>query len=77
MVKAVMQQLITYGAVKRGQLGVSMYAVTPEMAHSLGLTVSTGALVSQVLPGSAADRAGVRTGDVVTSVNSQPSEIQH
>ncbi|HXO63333.1 MAG TPA: Do family serine endopeptidase [Steroidobacteraceae bacterium] len=72
MAHRVMDQLVRYGSVERGQLGVSMYAVTPEMAHSLGLTGSTGALVSQVLPGSAADRAGVRTGDVVTSVNSQP-----
>jgi Do/DeqQ family serine protease len=72
MAHRVMDQLVRYGSVERGQLGVSMYAVTPEMAHSLGLTGSTGALVSQVLPGSAAERAGVRTGDVVTSVNSQP-----
>src|SRR5580658_4282373 len=55
MAHRVMDQLVRYGSVERGQLGVSMYAVTPEMAHSLGLTGSTGALVSQVLPGSAAD----------------------
>jgi Do/DeqQ family serine protease len=71
MAHSVMEQLIRYGSVERGQLGVSMYAVTPEIAHSLGLASPVGALVSQVLPGSAADKAGVRSGDVITAVNGQ------
>jgi Do/DeqQ family serine protease len=72
MAHSVMEQLIKYGSVKRGQLGVSMYTVTPDIAHSLGLPNAVGALVSQVVEGSPADRAGVRTGDVITSVNGQP-----
>ena len=72
MAHNVMEQLIRYGSIERGQLGVSMYTVTPEIAHSLGLAGPVGALVSQVLPGSAADKAGVRTGDVITAVNDQP-----
>jgi serine protease Do/serine protease DegQ len=72
MARSVMEQLIRYGTVKRGQLGVSMYTVTPDIAHSLGLPSVVGALVSQVVEGSPADRAGIRTGDVITSVNSQP-----
>ena len=72
MARSVMEQLIRYGAVKRGQLGVSMYTVTPDIAHSLGLTSASGALVSQVVEGSPADRAGIRTGDVITAVNGQP-----
>ncbi len=72
MARTVTDQLIKYGAVKRGQLGVSMYTVTPDIAHSLGLTSAVGALVSQVVEGSAADKAGLRVGDVITSVNSQP-----
>jgi Do/DeqQ family serine protease len=72
MARSVMEQLIRYGSVKRGQLGVSMYTVTPDIAHSLGLPSVVGALVSQVVEGSPADRAGIRTGDVITSVNSQP-----
>jgi serine protease Do/serine protease DegQ len=72
MAHSVMEQLIRYGSVKRGQLGVSMYTVTPEIAHSLGLPSALGALVSQVVEGSPADQAGIRTGDVITSVNGQP-----
>jgi Do/DeqQ family serine protease len=72
MAHSVMEQLIKYGTVKRGQLGVSMYTVTPDIAHSLGLPSAVGALVSQVVEGSPAERVGIRTGDVITSVNGQP-----
>jgi Do/DeqQ family serine protease len=72
MAHSVMEQLIKYGSVKRGQLGVSMYTVTPDIAHSLGLPSALGALVSQVVEGSPAEHAGIRTGDVITSVNGQP-----
>src|ERR1700736_1038024 len=71
MARSVMEQLIKYGSVKRGQLGVSMYTVTADIAHSLGLANAMGALVSQVVEGSPADKAGIRTGDVITSVNGQ------
>jgi serine protease Do/serine protease DegQ len=71
MAHSVMDQLIRYGAVKRGELGVSMYTVTPGIAHSLGLNTVNGALVSQVIEGSAAEAAGIRTGDVITTVNGQ------
>jgi len=46
MAHSVMDQLIKYGSVKRGKLGVSMYTVTPDIAHSLGLANAQGALVS-------------------------------
>jgi Do/DeqQ family serine protease len=72
MAHSVMDQLIKYGSVKRGQLGVSMYTVTPDIAHSLGLPNALGALVSQVADGSPAEKAGIHTGDVITSVNGQP-----
>jgi Do/DeqQ family serine protease len=72
MAHSVMDQLIKYGSVKRGQLGVSMYTVTPDIAHSLGLANAMGALVSQVVDGSPAEKAGIHTGDVITSVNGQP-----
>jgi len=71
MAHSVMDQLIRYGGVKRGELGVSMYTVTPGIAHSLGLRSVNGALVSQVIEGSAAEAAGIRTGDVITTVNGQ------
>jgi serine protease Do/serine protease DegQ len=73
MMKVVMNQLIKYGKVKRGVLGVNIQTLVPEIATSMGLPDSTqGALVSQVVDGSAADKAGVKAGDVVTAVNGRP-----
>jgi Do/DeqQ family serine protease len=72
MAHSVMDQLVKYGSVKRGLLGVSMYTVTPDIAQSLGLANAQGALVSQVVDGSPAEKAGIHTGDVITSINSQP-----
>jgi serine protease Do/serine protease DegQ len=69
MVRGVMDQLIKYGQVKRGILGVNIYNVTPEIAKEFGLAESTGALVAGVAPGSSAERAGIKTGDIITSIN--------
>jgi Do/DeqQ family serine protease len=69
MVKGVMDQLIKFGQVKRGILGVNIYDVTPEIAKEFGLTEATGALVAGVAPGSSAEKAGIKTGDIITSVN--------
>jgi Do/DeqQ family serine protease len=66
--RQVMSQLIEYGAVERGQLGLSVYAVTRQVARSLGLRKAAGGLVSQVIPGSPAEKAGVQAGDVVTAI---------
>jgi len=71
MVKNVSDQLLKFGAVKRGVLGVNIYTLTADIARSLGLANVHGALVSEVVDGSAADKAGVRTGDVITAVNGQ------
>jgi Do/DeqQ family serine protease len=70
MAKGVMDQLIKYGQVKRGVLGVNIYNVTPDIAKEFGLSESSGALVAGVAQGSAAERAGVKTGDIITSINS-------
>jgi len=69
MVKGVMDQLIKYGQVKRGVLGVNIYPVTPEIAKEFGLAESSGALVAGVQPGSSAERAGIKTGDIIVSLN--------
>ncbi|HEV7611854.1 MAG TPA: DegQ family serine endoprotease [Steroidobacteraceae bacterium] len=69
MAKGVMEQLIRYGQVKRGVLGVNIYNVTPDIAKEFGLTESSGALVAGVAQGSAAEHAGVKTGDIITSIN--------
>lgn len=69
MVKGVMDQLIKYGQVKRGVLGVTIVTVTPAIAKEFGLGDSHGALVTAVAPGSAAEHAGIKAGDIITSVN--------
>jgi Do/DeqQ family serine protease len=69
MAKSVMEQLIKYGEVRRGILGVNLSNVRPEIAKRLGLSESSGALVVGVAQGSSAERAGVRTGDIINSVN--------
>ena len=69
MARSVMDQLIKYGSVKRGQLGVTIAPVTPDIAEALGISTAGGALVTQVLKDSAAARAGIRAGDVVTAIN--------
>jgi Do/DeqQ family serine protease len=72
MARHVMDQLKTEGRVHRAQLGVSVQQVTSDLAASLGLPDTRGAIVSSVEPGSAAERAGVKRGDVIVSFNGQP-----
>jgi Do/DeqQ family serine protease len=74
MVKAVMDQLITYGEVKRGIVGIKLRDVTPEVAESLQLVNARGVEISEVAPGSAADRAGIKVDDVAVSMNGVPLE---
>ena len=69
MVKAVMDQLITYGEVKRGIVGIKLRDLTPEAAESLQLVNARGVEISEVASGSAADRAGIKVGDVAVSMN--------
>jgi serine protease Do/serine protease DegQ len=69
MAKGVMDQLIKYGQVKRGVLGVNIYDVTPDVAKEFGLAEASGALVAGVAQGSAAEKAGVKTGDIIVSIN--------
>jgi len=72
MVRGVVDQLGKYGEVKRGVLGVNIYPVSPEIAKEYGLSEVSGALVTAISPGSAAERAGVKTGDIITSLNGTP-----
>jgi serine protease Do len=69
MARNVMDQLIKTGKVRRGQLGIIVQKVTSDMASSLGLSEARGVIVSQVQPGSAAERAGIKQGDVITALN--------
>lgn len=72
MVKNVMAQLIEFGEVRRGILGVNIVTLTPDLVEGVGVPVNThGALVSQVVEGSAAEKAGIKINDVITAVNGQ------
>jgi Do/DeqQ family serine protease len=81
LVKNVMDQLIKYGQVKRGVLGVNLYSVTSDIAKEFGVAESSGALVAGVAQGSAADHAGIKTGDIITSINGvtkkDPGELRY
>jgi len=69
MARNVMNQLIGKGKVQRGMLGIGIQPVTNEIASGLGLKDVRGVLVNSVNPGGPADRAGVKTGDVILKLN--------
>jgi serine protease Do len=72
MARKITEQLAAYGSVKRGQLGVMIQDLTPDLAEAFGLDVSGGAVIANILPSSSADRAGLERGDVIVAVNSAP-----
>jgi serine protease Do len=72
MARTVMEQLVKSGKVRRGQLGVVTSRVTSDMAQSLGMPEAKGVIVNSVRPGSAAERAGIRRGDIITAINDAP-----
>ncbi len=69
MVQLLTRQIIEYGEVRRGRLGVIAQNLTPELAEALGIDTTRGAVISQVIPDSAADDSGMHEGDVVVAVN--------
>ena len=71
MARTVMEQIIKYGKVERGVLGVTIQTLTPELAKGLHINAASGVVVSQVQPGSAAEKAGIKANDLITSVNGQ------
>lgn len=71
MAKSIMDQLVRHGEVRRGQLGVLVQDVTPELAAAMKIDVTHGAIVAQVEPQSAAERAGIEVGDVITKVDGE------
>jgi len=75
-VKAVVAQLRDHGAVTRGWIGVQIQPVTADIADSLGMKSSRGALVAEPQPGSPAEKAGIKAGDVIVSVNGEAVEAR-
>jgi len=72
MAKEVMTQLIEHGEVRRGALGAQAQDLTPELATAFNLKAQKGAVVTQVTTGSPAAKAGLKAGDIITSVNGKP-----
>lgn len=72
MVKDLTDQIIKYGEVRRGVLGVMGGELTTDLAKAFGYDKQNGAFVSQVMPGSAADNAGIKAGDIIVSINDNP-----
>ena len=68
----VMKQLLSYGKVRRGNLGVEVQDITPRIAQALRLKDSNGAVVTRINEGSPADGAGLQTGDVLTAIDGKP-----
>lgn len=71
MAKSLMDQIVEYGSVRRGKLGISAQDLTPEIANALKAGDRQGAVIAQVERGSAADQAGLRPGDIVTAANNR------
>ncbi len=72
MAHTVMDQIVKYGKVERGVLGVTIQNMSPELAKALGIDQRSGVVVTQVTPGSAAEKAGIKAGDVIVSLDGQP-----
>lgn len=68
----VVDQLRATGEVKRGQIGVALGSLTAERARDLGLNLVRGAVVYDAAPGSSAEQAGLRPGDVITRIQNRP-----
>ena len=71
MAKSVMEQLLANGRVRRGMLGVNIQNINPDTAEALNLKDASGVLVSNVRAGSAAEKAGVKRGDIITAINGE------
>jgi Do/DeqQ family serine protease len=67
--RAVMNQIVRFGEVRRGRLGIEMVDLTADIAKKLGVATPQGVAIAAVHPGSPADKAGLRERDIVTAIN--------
>jgi len=74
IVRTVFEQIKTNGRVRRGDIGVRAQTITPVLASGLGLSRDQGAVLADIMPGSAADRAGLIIGDIVLTLDGKPIE---
>lgn len=74
MAKGVMEQLLANGKVRRGMLGINIQNITGDTARALELQDAAGVIVSNVRPGGAADKAGLKVGDIITAINGEKTD---
>jgi serine protease DegQ len=72
LAKRVLEQIIETGSVTRGWFGVDVADITPELADSLGLKGTKGAIIGAIERGSPAEKSGLKLGDIITSINGRP-----
>jgi len=73
MARAVVDQILVHGDIQRGQLGITIETLSPEAAREKNLPAQqAGAVITKIEPGSAAERAGAKTGDVITQLGGSP-----
>jgi len=72
MARQVMDQLISYGEIKRGRIGVAIQDLTPDLAQAIGTRHTEGAVIARVEAGSPAERAGLRPNDLIVAINGAP-----
>ncbi|MCU8647518.1 PDZ domain-containing protein, partial [Escherichia coli] len=72
MARTLAQQLIDFGEIKRGLLGIKGTEMTADIAKAFKLDVQRGAFVSEVMPNSGSAKAGIKSGDIITSLNGKP-----
>ena len=72
MAKTLADQLIQFGEIKRGLLGIKGMEMSADIAKAMNLNVQRGAFVSEVLPNSGSAKAGIKSGDVIVSLNGKP-----
>lgn len=69
MMKNLVDQIVEHGEIRRGSLGIRGQDVTADLTEAMNLSVSRGAFINEVLADSAADKAGLKSGDVIISMN--------
>jgi serine protease DegQ len=72
MARSVFDQIVQYGKVQRGRVGVQVQDVTPDIASAIGMSQPSGALLAKVEPNSPAAKAGLKQGDVILSLDGKP-----
>lgn len=71
MANNLVQQILEFGEVRRGMLGIKGGELNADLAQAFDIEAKKGAFISEVMPGSAADKAGLKAGDVITAINGQ------